>query len=139
MLARPVLAIHGRLLAAAGPGVRNHSSSTAPSQEQPMPIRPYIVKHRGTGDIRLVEAVSQAQAISHVASTTYTAEAAGASDIVEHAVRRGIKVERAGAAQDQLDLPGIPPALGKEQSPGPEPWPEPELSPPAAQTPEAQG
>ncbi len=66
-----------------------------------MQTRIYVVRRTGdnTGENRLVEATSQAQAIRHVTGGIYTAEVAKTKDLAD-LMASGAKVEKASAANE---------------------------------------
>jgi hypothetical protein len=70
-----------------------------------MTTRIYCVKSKdATASVRLVRAIHRAQALGHVAGTTYDVRVADQDDIV-NAMTAGAKVETAGSADDQPELP----------------------------------
>jgi hypothetical protein len=64
--------------------------------------RIYLVKPAAAGIATLVRAVSQAQALRHVASVDYSVSVASQEDLIE-ALQQGVVVENAGVATDDED------------------------------------
>ncbi len=58
--------------------------------------RPYRIVNEDTGAVHMVLAISQAQAVSHVARNLFTVTAASGMDVAQHAISGG-KIEDAGA------------------------------------------
>lgn len=68
-----------------------------------MSTRIYIVSHKQNGIKRLVLAGSQAQAVRHVAASTYEVSVASALDVA-HYMKAGITVEDCGEKQTELPI-----------------------------------
>ncbi len=58
--------------------------------------RPYRIVNEDTGAVHMVLAISQAQAVSHVARNLFTVTAASGMDVAKHAIGGGT-IEDAGA------------------------------------------
>lgn len=69
-----------------------------------MTTRIYAVAPKAGGPVRLVRANHPSRAIGHAAGTTYDVRVADQDDIV-NAMTAGAKVETAGSADDQPELP----------------------------------
>lgn len=64
--------------------------------------RIYLVKPAAAGAATLVRAISQAQALRHVASMDYSVSVASQEDLIE-ALQQGVVVENAGVSADDGD------------------------------------
>jgi hypothetical protein len=71
-----------------------------------MTTRIYHVTHNRTGKVRLIRAMSQAQAIRYAANTEFGIRVASQDDIVFGLSQGGIPVEDSGPKQAELALEG---------------------------------
>jgi hypothetical protein len=68
------------------------------------PTRPYIVRDRDTGAVRLVRAATPAQAVRHAVRTRFEVAPASADQVID-LLQAGTAVE-AARAEPQAELPG---------------------------------